>query len=101
MCLYIHFYENEIDDTKVIQYFIMCVILLCIKLTSFVERMFYAFSFSHNAAVPIAIKKNKYFISFNTYTIFSWGSDNSNKIERNYKNYSCLKNKINIVLMEF
>ena len=52
---------------------------LCIQLNSFVEHMFYEWSFSHNNSVPIDIKQNKYFISLNTYTtVFSWGAGNLN-----------------------
>ena len=47
------FDENYSDDTKSIQYFIMNGLGLCIKLNSFLEHMFYAFSFSHNTVVPI------------------------------------------------
>ena len=42
--------------------------------------MLYAWSFSHGTEVPIFIKKNKHFISLNTYTtVFSWGCGNLNK----------------------
>ena len=53
---------------------------LCIKVDSYVAHMFYAFSFSHNTEVPIAIKNNKYFISLNTHTTaFAWVAVNSSK----------------------
>ena len=53
---------------------------LCIRVDSYVAHMFYACSFSHDIAVPIAIKKNKYFIFLNTdTTIFSWVTKNHNK----------------------
>ena len=53
---------------------------LYIKFDSFVAHMFFAWSFSHNKALPIAIKKNKYCISFNTCnTVFAWRSGNKNK----------------------
>ena len=35
-------YENESNDTNIIQYFIMNGMGLCIKLNSFVAHMFYA-----------------------------------------------------------
>ena len=71
---------------------------LRIKLDSFVAHMFYAWSFSHNTAVPISIKKNKYFISLNTYTNdFAWGGVNSNKISLNNYIHIYDKNEINIV----
>ena len=72
--------ENHNDDTKVIQYFIMYGLGLCIKLDSYVAHMLYAWSLSHNTSVPISIKKNKYFLSLKTNTyVFSWGAENSNK----------------------
>ena len=55
----------------------MHVLLLCIRLNSFVARMVYTLSFSHNIEVPIAKNKNKYFISLNTKTtVFAWGDVN-------------------------
>ena len=48
---------------------------LCIKLDSFVAHMFYVWSFSHNTAVPIAIKKILYyFLEYIHYFVFlgSW-----------------------------
>ena len=42
---------------------------LCIKVDSYIAHMFYAWSFSHNIAVPTAIKMNKYFLSLNKNTI--------------------------------
>ena len=62
------------------QYFIMHGLGLCINVDSCVAHLFYAWSFSHNTSVPIAKKKNKYFLSLNTNTtVFSWGSGDSNK----------------------
>ena len=80
-CVYQFIYdENDNDDTKVIQYFIMHVLGFWIKVDSYVEHMFYAWSFSHNTSVPISIKKNKYFLSLNTNnTVFPWGAVNSNE----------------------
>ena len=53
---------------------------LCIKVDSYVAHMFYAWSFYHNTAVPIDIKKNKEFLSLDTNTtVFAWGSGNKNK----------------------
>ena len=80
-CVY-HFiyYEKDKNDTQVTQYFIMHGLGLCIKVDSYVTQMFYAWSFSHNTAVPIAKKKNKYFISLSkNATLFAWGAGNSNK----------------------
>ena len=84
-CVYQLIYdEHESDDTKIIQYFIMHGLWFCIKVDSYVAHIFYECSFSHITTVPIALKKNKYFISLNTNTtVFSWGDDKSNKIERN------------------
>ena len=72
-CVYQFIYdENYSDDTKIIQYLIMHGLVLCIKVDCFVAHMFYTLSFSHNTSVPIAIKKNKYFILLNTNTtVFS------------------------------
>ena len=60
--------ENDIHDTKFIQYFIMNGLKLCIKLNNYVKNVFRKRSLSHNTAVPIDIKQNKYCIYLNTYT---------------------------------
>ena len=60
------FGENDSNDTKIIQCFIMYVLVLCIKLNSFVEHMLYVWSFSHNAAVSMANNHNNFFPSLNT-----------------------------------
>ena len=53
---------------------------LFVKGDSYVAHIFYAWSFSNNTAFPIAIKKNKSFISLNISTnVFSWGAGNFNK----------------------
>ena len=80
-CSYQFIYnENYNDNTKIIQYFIMHGLGLCIKVDSYVAHMFYAWSFICDTAVPIAKQKNKYFIFLNkNTTVFSWGSGNSNK----------------------
>ena len=86
-CVYQLIYDEKYSvDTKIIQYFIMHGLGLCIKVNSYVAHMFYAWSFSHNTAVPIAIKNNKYFQSYNTNTTaFAWEYGNYNKVEcRNY-----------------
>ena len=80
-CVY-HFiyYEKDKNDTQVTQYFIMHGLVLCIRVDSYVARIFYAWSFSHNTAVPIAKKKNKYCLYLNTNTtVFAWGAGNYNK----------------------
>ena len=52
---------------------------LC-KIDSYVAHMFYSWSFGDNIEVPIAINKNKYFLSLNTSTtVFDHGASNSNK----------------------
>ena len=67
-------------DTEIIQYFIICGLVLFIKVNSYVAHMFYAWSFSHNTAVLVAINKNKYLLSLNTHTtVFAWGTGNYNK----------------------
>ena len=48
--------KNDNSDTKIIQYLILHGLGLCIKVDSYVAHMFYAWSFSHNTAVPISIK---------------------------------------------
>ena len=74
------FDENDSNDTKIIQYFIMHGQRLCIKFYSLLANMFYTCSLIYNTAVPITINKNKYFISLNTNNIvFSWGAGNKNK----------------------
>ena len=72
--------ENDNDYTKIIKYFIMHLMVLCITLDGYVVHMFYEWSFGNNIAVPISIKNNKYFLYLNTYTIiFVWVTENSNK----------------------
>ena len=80
-CVYQLIYdENENYQTKIIQYFIMHGLGLCINVDSYVTHIFYACSFSHNTSVPIYIKKNKNFLSLNTNTnLFAWGDVNFNK----------------------
>ena len=80
-CVYQFIYdENENDDTKIIKYFAMHGLGLCIKVDSHMSSIFYAWLFSNNTAVPIFINKNKYYIAFNTHTtVFAWGASNSNK----------------------
>ena len=59
-CVYQLIYdEKDSVDTKIIQYFIIHGLRLCIKVDSYVEHMFYEWSFSHNTEVPIGTKKNK------------------------------------------
>ena len=71
--------EKDSVDTKIIQYFIMHGLGLCTKVDSYVAHMFYAWSLSHNISVPIAIKKNKYFLSLNTNTtVVAWVDGNPN-----------------------
>ena len=41
-------YENDSNDTNIIQYFSMHGLLLFIKLNSFVSHMLYEWSFSHD-----------------------------------------------------
>ena len=80
-CVYQLIYdENESDDTKIIQQFIMHGLGLLIKGYSYLSHMFYACSFSYNAAVQIHINKDTHFLSLNTNnTLFSWGVGNYNK----------------------
>ena len=80
-CVYQFIYdEKDSVDTKIIQYFIMRGLVLCIKVDSYVAHMFYSWSFIHNISVPIAIKNKRYFLSLNkNTTLFSLGDVNSNK----------------------
>ena len=80
-CVYQFIYdEKDSVDTNIIHFFIMHGLGLCIKVDIHVTHMLYAWSFSHNSEVPIAIKKSKYLLSFNTNTIvFALGDANSNK----------------------
>ena len=80
-CVYQIIYdENDNDETKIIQYFIMHGLVLCIKVYSYGAHMLYSWSFIHNTAVPISINKKKYFPSLNIYTtVFFWESSNKNK----------------------
>ena len=62
-CVYqLIFHENDCNETKILQYFIMYELGLYIKLKCFVAHMFYAWTLSHNTSVPIYIKYNKYWI---------------------------------------
>ena len=80
-CVYQFIYDdNSSDETKIIHYFIMHEMGLCINVNIYVAHMLYAWSFSHNTEVLIAIKKNKYFISLNTNTtLFACWAGDSNK----------------------
>ena len=80
-CVYQFIYnENYNYETKIIQYLIMHKLGLCIKVDSYVVKMFYAWSFSNNTALLISIMKNKCFISLNTRTtVFVWGAGKLNK----------------------
>ena len=74
------YYENDNDYMKIIKYFIMHGLGLCIKVDSYVAHMFYEWSFSHNRTVPIYINKNEYFIYLNTKnTVFARRARNYNK----------------------
>ena len=63
-CVYQFIYSgNDSDDKKIIQYFIMHGLVLCIKVDSYVAHMFYSWSLGHNTSVPISIQKKKtYFL---------------------------------------
>ena len=56
-CVYQFIYdETENINTQVTQYFIMHGLGLFIKVDIYVAHMFYACTFSHNTAIPIAKK---------------------------------------------
>ena len=72
--------EKNNDDMKIIKYFIIHELGLCINVDSYVARMFYAWSFSHNTAVPIYINNNKYLLSLHSHTtVFAEGDIHLNK----------------------
>ena len=71
--------KSASNDTKIIQYFIMYLLGLCIKLNSFVAHMLYAWSFIYNTSVTTAINKKQYYLYWNAYTtVFAWGAVSSN-----------------------
>ena len=74
-CVYQFIYdENDNDNTKKIQYFIMHVLGLCIEVYSYVAHMFYECLFSHNTVGLIYINKNRSVLSMNTNTtVFDLG----------------------------
>ena len=80
-CVYQFIYNEKFkNDTQITKYFIIHRLVLCIKVYSYVDHMFYAWSSSHNTEVPIAKEKNKYLFSLNTNTtLFSWEAVNSSK----------------------
>ena len=50
---------------------------ICIRLDSYVEHMLYTRLFSHNTAIPISLKGNKFDMFLNNFTtVFSWGNVN-------------------------
>ena len=79
-CVYQFIFDKyDSNEKNIIQYCFMHGLVLCIKLNIHVAHMFYTWSFIHNTAVAISIKKNKYKFSLNAYTtVFAWGSGNSN-----------------------
>ena len=66
-CVY-HFVfdKNDSNYTNIVQYFVMCVLALYIKLNRSIAHMFYAWSLSQNIVVPISIQNKKYHPSLNT-----------------------------------
>ena len=73
-CVYQFIYnENENDETKIIQYFIMHGLGLLIKVDSHVAHILYARSLIHNTAVEIYTKKKKFFLSLNKTILYFLG----------------------------
>ena len=73
-CVYQFIYdENDNDDTKIIQYFIMHGLGLCIKVDSYMSHILYAWSLIHNTAVTISINKKKCFLSLNKIVLYLLG----------------------------
>ena len=60
------------------RYFVMNGIVICTELNGFSRYMLYAWSFSRNTLVTIAIKYNKSYV-FNIHITISWGAVNSYK----------------------
>ena len=90
--------ENDSDDTKIIQHFIMRRLELCIKVDSYAAHMFYVWSFSNNESVTIAIKKNKFFLSLNIKTtVFLGNLLIPIKIGRKNQTHQYEKTKIKLV----
>ena len=83
-CVYQLIYDiNDFDDTRIIQYFIINKLGLCIKVDSYVAHMFYSWSFNNNTLITICINKNKYNILLDAKsTVFAWGYGNSNKVRK-------------------
>ena len=53
------YYKMDNNDIQITQYLIMHGLGLCLKIYSYVARMFYVWSFSNNTEVPIAKNNNK------------------------------------------
>ena len=53
--------KNDNYETKIVQYFIMHGLGLCVKVDNYVVHIFYDWSLSHNTEVPIAIKRTNVF----------------------------------------
>ena len=67
-CVYQFFLNKEgSDGTQILQFF-MSGLGLCIKLNSCADHMFYTCSFSHNIALPIAMKNENDYLYLNAYT---------------------------------
>ena len=53
-CVYQYILDKDYsNNAKFLQYFVMHGLILYIRLNSYVEHVFYEWSFSHNTAVPI------------------------------------------------
>ena len=48
--------KKEMDNTQIIQHFVMYGLGLCIKINNYVAHLFYYCSFSYNTAIPISLK---------------------------------------------
>ena len=71
------FDQDDSNYTKIIQYFVMHGLGLCIKLNIYVEHMLYARSFIFSTEVTLSINQNIYYLSLNTHTAeFAWGAGN-------------------------
>ena len=62
-CVYQFIFDQyDSNETNIIQYFVIDGLVLCMKFNSYVAKMFYAWSFSHNIPVPIYINQNRYYL---------------------------------------
>ena len=62
------FDQDESNNTNIIQYFVMNRLGLFVKLNRYVSQMLYAWSFSHDTEVPIAVNQKICYHYLNAYS---------------------------------